>query len=114
MTQEEEAGEKICHFIANYVVKVYGVKSVGDCLHNNKGDSFLDMMLMDDVAYCISLVHNSQECWLQDLEIKDNNQEEQMNHRCWSDLPDSQERDKYKMKEARYSGGKGVNSLTGK
>ena len=51
MTEDEHAGKKICHFLANYVVKIYGVKSVGDWLRNNKEMTFLDMMSMDNVAY---------------------------------------------------------------
>lgn len=108
MSRGDGYGQKMCHFISTYVVKVYGVKSVGDWLRNNKGKSFLDMMSMDDVAYCISLVDNSQDCWKQDVEVKAKSKEEQMNHRCWSDFDDPNQREKYRMVEPKYSGGKGV------
>ena len=79
-------------------------------LKANKGSSFLKMMSMCDVAYCISLLSNSNssDCWMQDVEVKEKSEEEQLKHRYWKDIENPQERKEYKMVEPKYSGGKGM------
>ena len=96
----------LCTFIAKYVMKIYGVKMINDWLKKNKGQSFLTMMSMCDVAYCIALVQNSHEVWNQDKEVKKMTPNEQEKYRSWKTLADLGEREQYRMKEPKFSGGK--------
>ena len=99
--------EMLCNFIAKYVMKIYGVKMINDWLKKHKGQSFLKMMSMCDVAYCVALVQNSHEVWQQDKLVKRMSPEEQDKFRKWKKLEDPEERERYRTKEPKFSAGKG-------
>ena len=65
------------------------------------------MMSMCDVAYCIALVQNSHKVWNQDQEVKKMTPDEQEKYQSWKTLADLGEREQYRMKEPKFSGGKG-------
>ena len=80
------------HFFGCYVPAVYGVRRIRAWLNENKGSTFLDMMTMSDVAFCIMLVHNNIDVWKQDAEIKSlpYDQREKYKTKNWKKLPEKE------------------------
>ena len=55
---DENAFDHIVHFIANYVVKLYGLYALQAKVRNNPGSTFIDHTTVSDWAYCLLLVVN--------------------------------------------------------
>ena len=68
--EQRKRAEGLIRFIGVYVSKLYGDKAIKAWMKNNKGKTFLDMITMSDVAYCVALVENSHEVWEEELEAK--------------------------------------------
>ncbi len=98
----------LCHFISTFVSKLYGVNSIRTWIKANKGKNFLDMMTINDVAYCISLVRNSGAVWSHDHAMCYATPEEQDKYVNWATLVSEDDRDKYKPPTPLFSGGKGI------
>ena len=98
----------ICNFLSNYVSKLYGVHAIRTWLKNNKGKSFLQMISMCDVAYCICLVRNSDHVWKQDKLVREMDKLEQEKYKSWKSIIDPEERGRYQLFTPRFSGGRGM------
>lgn len=57
-------------FFAEYVSKLYGLRKIQDWMKRKKGKTFLDLITMSDIAYCILLVDCHHQEWMDDLEVK--------------------------------------------
>ena len=57
-------------FAANYVSKIYGQRFIDGWMRKNKGRRFIDMITMSDLAYCIALVENYHEVWIEEIEVR--------------------------------------------
>ena len=66
----QEKSEGVVRFIGVYVSRLYGDKAIKVWMKKNKGKTFLDMITMSDVAYCVALIENSHEVWEEELEVK--------------------------------------------
>lgn len=67
---DDNAFAHIVHFIANYVVKLYGLKQLQGKVRDNPGTTFIDFMTVSDLAYCALLVENGNARADQLIEIK--------------------------------------------
>ena len=59
--------DALCHFIGNYVGETYDIRAINRWTSSNKGETFLDMMTVDDVAYCVVLLRNHKGVWARDI-----------------------------------------------
>lgn len=78
------------HFFGCYVPAVYGVRKIKAWLNENKGSTFLDMVTMSDVAFCIMIIHNNVDVWKQDAEIRSLPYDEREKYKTknWKKLPE--------------------------
>ncbi len=62
--------DEIFHFLAKFVSRLYGTRTIAKWMSKKKGASFFDMITMSDKAYTIAVVENSYEYWDQCFELK--------------------------------------------
>ena len=105
---DRDRQEKLCNFISKYVSKLYGVNAIRTWLKTNKGKSFLHMISMCDIAYCICLVKNSERVWTQDKEVRQMDKSEQQRYKTWKTIKNAEEKERYRLFTPRFSGGSGM------
>ncbi len=62
--------DKIFHFSAKFVSRLYGTRTIAKWMSKKKDSSFFDMITMLDIAYTIAVAENSYEYWDQCFEVK--------------------------------------------
>ena len=111
---DKQGIEALCHFIGMYVGGTYGVQKITKWLKDNKGKSFLDLMTVDDVAWCVVLVENHVEGWERDMLKARSADDEKEKYKNYRDIVDEEERAKYAPRPSRYSSGDGIKREFGK
>ena len=64
-------GEEIYDFLARYVRKVHSDDFIRRRLKSYPQSSFVDVLMLSDIAYVIELVKNSDEMWDQNVRMKE-------------------------------------------
>ena len=100
--------EELCHFIGMYVGGTYGVQKITKWLKDNKGKSFLDLMTVDDVAWCVVLVVNHEKGWERDILKARSAEDEKEKYKNYQEIINEEERAKYAPMPSRYSSGDGI------
>lgn len=59
----------ICHYIAKYVYKLYGMNYINRWIKDHKGMSFFDLFTAPDVAYTNLVIHGNYQVWEQVIKI---------------------------------------------
>ncbi len=77
---DKQIKDKIFHFLAKFVSRLYGMRTVAKWMYKKKGASFFDMITMSDIAYTIAVVENSYEYWDQCFELKNMSDKDQEAH----------------------------------
>ena len=67
--EEKSKIDRIFDFLARYVRKVHSDDFIRKGLKGNPGNSFLDFIGPNNIAYVIALVKNSQDMWDQDIRL---------------------------------------------
>jgi hypothetical protein len=67
---DKQSKDKIFYFLAKFVSRLYGTRTIAKWMSKKKGASFFDMITMLDIAYTIAVVENSYEYWDQCFELK--------------------------------------------
>ena len=104
---DENAFDHIVHFIANYVVKLYGLYALQAKVRNNPGSTFIDHTTLSDWAYCLLLVVNGKARVDQLIEIKTFNDDVQAMYKMKRDKMTQAERDMYPIVQGLFTGRKG-------
>lgn len=77
---DKENKDKIYYFLAKFVSRLYGTRTIAKWMSKNQGNSFIDMITMSDIAYTIAVVENSYEYWDQCYELKEMSDEDREAH----------------------------------
>jgi len=104
---DENAFDHIVHFIANYVVKLYGLYALQAKVRNNPGSTFIDHTTLSDWAYCLLLVVNGKARVDQLIEIKTFNDDVQAMYKMKRDKMTQAQRDMYPIVQGLFTGRKG-------
>lgn len=104
---DANAFDHIVHFIANYVVKLYGLYALQAKVRNNPGSTFIDHTTVSDWAYCLLLVVNGKARVDQLLEIKTFNDDVQAMYKMRRDKMTQAQRDMYPIVQGLFTGRKG-------
>ena len=104
---DANAFDHIVHFIANYVVKLYGLYALQAKVRNNPGSTFIDHMTVSDLAYCLLLVVNGKARVDQLLEIKTFSDDVQAMYKMKREHMTQAQRDMYPIVQGSFTGRKG-------
>ena len=106
---DESMHDSIIHFLAKYVVKLYGVHRIRAWMGKNKGLTFLDMVTMSDLSYVTAVLENKVLVWEQDYETKDYSKadKDKFKLHVWKGLPSSAEKERFRKVQPKFSSSQG-------